>query len=92
MIFIAVLNSTSLNLLQTNSYQAVLITDGQASYAVFTYKCGELQWSGNATIGFYTDGKFYQNHFLSGTIGAKDIACLNSPDSSRSNIVYQLCT
>ena len=77
--------------LQLNSYQAVLITDGQASYAVFTYKCGMLEWSANATIGFNTDGTLYRNHYLSGSSSAVNIACLNSLDSPWSSVVYQLC-
>ena len=49
-----------------------------------------MGWSGNATIGFSAAGNFYQNHYLSGTLDAKSIACLNSTISMRSNIIYQL--
>jgi len=49
-----------------------------------------MLWSGNATIGFNTDGSFYQNHIFSGTSHAKDIACLNSPLSMWSNVLFQL--
>lgn len=75
---------------QTNTYQGIVATDGQQSYALFTYRCDLMLWSGNATIGFNTDGSFYQNHILSGTSDAKDIACLNSPLSMWSNVLFQL--
>ena len=75
--------------MQTNTYEGIIITNGQQSYAVFTYKCGQLEWSGGATIGFNAAGNFYQNHHLSGTY-AKNIACLNTPVTSWTNIIYQL--
>ena len=31
---------------QTNSYQAIVISDGIETYAVFTYSCDKLQWAG----------------------------------------------
>lgn len=31
---------------QTNSYQAIVISDGIQTYTVFTYNCGMLQWVG----------------------------------------------
>ena len=34
-----------------SSFQAVLATDGQVSYAVFIYECGSMNWGG-ATIGW----------------------------------------
>ena len=76
-------------IIQTNTYQGILITNGQQSYALFTYQCGQLGWSGGATIGFSAAGNFYQNHCLSG-INARNIACLNSPGSTWTNVIYQL--
>lgn len=75
--------------MQTNSYQGIVITNGQQSYALFTYQCGQLGWSGDATIGFSAEGKLFQNHYLSGTY-AKNIACLNSGVTIWSNVIYQL--
>ena len=76
-------------LLQTNTYQGILITDGYQSFAVFTYQCGLLQWHGGASIGFNGDeGKFYQNYHAA---DIDDVACSNSPTSPWSNIIYQLC-
>ena len=51
-----------------------------------------MGWSGGsaASIGFDTDGSFYQNHFLSRSINARDVACSNSPDTEWSFLIYQL--
>ena len=73
---------------QGNTFQGILITDGWRSYAVFTYKCGLLEWSGGATIGFYAEGDFYMNHPLSG-VNSTQIACVNG-DLLWSNVVYSL--
>ena len=72
--------------IQENTYQAILITDGTYSYAVFTYKCGLLEWGDDATIGFNAPGGFYHNHELS----YPGIDCVNYPNSNWSNIVYLL--
>jgi len=77
-------------LLQTNTFQAVLITDGLQSYAVFTYKCGLMQWSGGAGIGFNTDSRLYKNHYLSTAVNTNMIACQNSPTSNWANVIYTL--
>ena len=64
----------------------ILITDGTYSYAVFTYNCNLMEWSGSATIGFTAGSSYYDNHDPS----TSDVACLNSPDSNWTNIVYLL--
>lgn len=68
-----------------------MITNGQMSYSVFTYKFGLMGWSGGATIGYNTDGNFYWNHFLSGTDNTNDVAKLHSSGQEWSNIVSPLC-
>ena len=73
--------------LQNNTFQGILITNGSRSYAVFTYKCGLLEWSGGATIGFYAEGDFYMNHPLSG-VNSTQIACVNG--GLWNNVVYSL--
>ena len=40
---------------QTSTFQAVLITDGTESYAVFIYECDRLGWDG-AVIGWAETG------------------------------------
>ena len=78
-------------LLQGNSFQVVLVTDGVRSYAVFTYKCGELHWANyNASIGFSASSSFFANHPLSRQSNVNSIACLNSPTSQWSNVLYQI--
>ena len=48
------------------------MTDTFRTYAVFTYKCGDIQWSGlnqnqGAVIGFDAEGNYFGNHPLSGS-------------------------
>jgi hypothetical protein len=76
---------------KNNSYQAVLVTDGaEKSFAIFTFKCGSLGWSGRrSTIGFNARGEVWANHPLSGQRYSNAIACLNS-HSVWNNIVYDL--
>ena len=80
-----------INFSQTNTYQAIAITDGFQSYAVYTYRCGDLQWPGGATIGYNGGplGGFYENHPLSGD-SANTIACLNAGVTEWSNVIYNV--
>ena len=73
-----------------NIFQAILITNGSQSYAVFTYKCGEMRWSGQATIGFGFSGNIFKHFPLSGTINDTAVACLNMPATNWSNLIYPL--
>ena len=73
-------------LLQENTFQAILITNGTYSYTVFTYQCGLLQWDNGVTIGFNAASEKFDNHNPSG----KEVACLNTPNSDWTNIVYLL--
>lgn len=75
---------------QVNSYQAIVITNGTESFAVFTYQCGAMAWHGSATIGFNSGGAFFENHPLSGTRNANSIACENSKLAVWTNVVYKL--
>ena len=57
---------------QTNSYQAVLVKSELRSYAIFTYQCGDIQWSNlngdgaSAVVGYNAAGKNFFNHEASG--------------------------
>lgn len=76
-----------------NSYQAIVITNGRQTFAVFTYNCGLLQWTGfgvHAVVGFNAFGELFENHVLSGSLDIGDIACVNEPCSEWSNQVYQI--
>ncbi len=75
---------------KTNTFQAVLTTDGSLAYAVLVYNCDNMQWSGDATIGFNSDGSFFNNYDMSGTPTANLVACRNQPDSVWSSIIFQL--
>ena len=66
-----------------------MITDGNSSFAVFTYRCDLLGWSRGATIGYNAAGDFFANHDFSGD-SAERIDCINLPVSNYSNVVYQL--
>ena len=49
-----------------------------------------MTWSGDVGIGINGDGRFYANHVLSKSENAHQIACMNSPNSEWSNVLYQL--
>lgn len=56
-------------ILQTNNFQAVVITNTTHTYYLFNYICGEMQWSGvdndMAVVGYTLPGS-YRNHPSSG--------------------------
>ena len=66
------------------------MTDGVQSYALFTYRCGEMEWSGGATIGFGASDELHSNLRLSDSFRAVAVACLNSPTTEWSNLLYKL--
>ena len=63
-----------------------MITDGNYSYTVFTYMCGLMEWDRGATIGFNAASGRYANNDPS----SSDVACVNSPESELSNVIYRL--
>ena len=67
-----------------------MVTDGTNSFAIFIYQCGDLQWPGNATIGFGAGSEFVSNHWLSGSQNVTSIACFNSPDNQFFALLYVL--
>ena len=84
----AYIGSHIVSILQTNSFQAVIVTDAIATYAIFTYKCGLLNWMDyQASIGYSISSTFYHNHPLSNTNNVNDIACLNTTTSGWSNLI-----
>ena len=66
--------------LDTSTFQAVLITDGYDSYAVFIYQCGGMGWGG-AEIGWQASRQDVDEHQLSGRESAQ-IGCEYSTNSS----------
>ena len=71
----------------TSTFQAVLITDGSDSYAVFIYQCGGMGWGG-ATIGWSYSISLYEEHSLSEGSNSDDIGCRYSSTSSA--IIYDV--
>lgn len=67
-----------------------MITDGVDSYAVFTYRCGDMNWAYRPTIGFNAAGDYFVNHPNTGSSSGEEIACLNSPISQWYNLVYEI--
>ena len=75
---------------QENTWQAILISNGTDSYAIFTYHCGDINWSRSTVIGYNAAGVVYMNHPLSGGSLPGDLDCRNAPDSNWTNILYNL--
>ena len=84
-------NDSCIRILQNNTYQTVMVTDGNTSFAIFIYRCGDLQWTRHgATIGFGASFEFVSNHWLSGSQNVTSIACLNTPDSQFFSLLYKV--
>ena len=75
--------------LSTSTFQAVLITDGSASYAVFIYECGGMGWGG-AVIGWADSETAYERHPLSGDFFSTNVGCEFS--FSYSALLYRIGT
>ena len=70
-----------------NTFQAVVITSGFQSYAVFIYQCGDLNWGNTATIGFKADSDYFANH-PSSQSAANSVDCQGS--DSWSTVIYEM--
>ena len=85
------LHRTLLYTLQSNTYQAVVVTDGSSTYTVFTYLCNDLD---NTTlggrIGYYNDSCNFVEHEFSLAQMSFMVACANEEETPWSNIVYHL--
>ncbi len=74
---------------QTNTYQAVVITDGASTHTLYTYTCKELEWSTigseSAVVGYNAGGDYFDNHRSSGyyTVG-NDVACVIEAETASS--------
>lgn len=76
---------------QPNTFQLAVATDGKSSYAVLTFKCGDLNWVARvASIGFTADQNPHANYNFSRTAAVNNVSCLNLPLSNWSNVVYQI--
>lgn len=67
--------------MQVNSYQTTIVSDVIRTYAVFSYMCGEIQWSAlgrnkAAVVGYNSEANFFENHPLSGLSNIGDtVSC-----------------
>lgn len=78
-------------LLQNNTVQGLFITNGTKTYAVFTYKCEYLDWSGHAVIGFNAAGDYFEYHPLSELSTSNLVACVHQWNGSEwNNVIYDL--
>jgi len=67
-----------------------LTTNGTKSYAVYTFKCGELLWSGPAAIGYNAPPNKYYNHPITeAPLPADEIACVHQ-DSMWNNVIIDI--
>ena len=67
-----------------------MVTDGTDSFAIFIYQCGDLEWSGGATIGFSASSELFSNHRLSRSPIITSIGCLNALDDQFFTVLYGL--
>ena len=74
---------------QRNTFQGILVTNYTRSFAIFTYFCGDLEFSNSAQIGFFLEDGFQAIHPATSR-GPKSIACLNTPVSPWVNVVYEI--
>ena len=77
---------------QTNSssFQAVLASQGKKTYAIFTYKCGLLDWNRtNVLVGFSASNTLFAKFPLSRQL-QPSIDCFSSQTSNWSNIAYEI--
>ena len=69
-----------------------MITNLEQSYAIFTYNCGQLEWSGLdvfATIGYNSPSdSTFANHRFTGLQDTTEIAC--NPNPIINNVIYQI--
>ncbi len=70
-----------------------MITDGETTYAVYTYNCGSLQWGGSffffARVGYNAFGTA-DNYPFSGTPTVADQISCRCQDPPWFNIIYEL--
>ena len=78
-----------IDILQHNSFQAVLVTDGHNSYCLFIYHCGLLT-TRQAAIGYTATGNFFLSHPNSQMYNSIEVACSNSPGSEWNTLLYPI--
>lgn len=87
-------------IIQTNTYQAVVISDGTETYSIFTYNCEQLHWIGEvgnyASVGFNVLSNMenfpsFANHDLSRTPNVGMLACNHTSQGVPwTNTIYRI--
>ena len=76
---------------QGSNFQAMVATNGNLSYAVFTYLCGSGLFGGSNTgVGFSAGPNLFANYPLSRQPNVRDIACVNQTCPPWTNVVYKI--
>ena len=78
--------------IQKASFQGVLATDHERSFAIFIYKCEDenARFSNRATIGYVTRDGGYANHEATFSNNPYSISCLDYPASQWTNVSYEI--
>ena len=69
---------------QTNTYQVILVKSGLKGYVIFTYQCGDIQWSNlngrgaSAVVGYNAGEEVFFNYEASGFPFVGDIISCSS--------------
>ena len=49
-----------------------------------------MKWDGSAKIGWQANPGLYDSHRMSGAANAKDVACINTPVTFSSTVVFKI--
>ncbi len=76
--------------MQTNTFQGVIVTDTFRTYYVFTYVCGDMEWSGQGTetaiVGYNSNGDYFKNHEANGLADINEIiSCIDSTNGGETD-------
>lgn len=74
--------------MQTNNFQAIVVTNISHTYCIFNYICGEMEWSGFgediAVVGYIASNTLFTNNPSSGFPSINDsVSCLAMMRSKR---------
>ena len=68
-----------------------MITDGYStSYAVFIYRCGDINWAGNAVVGYRAVGSVFDMNPASYSDNVLTLGCNNTRTYPWENLIYRL--
>ena len=82
--------------LQRNTFEGILITDGDStSYAVFIYRCGDINWSRDnsfnfGVVGYRAVGSLFETNPASSSDDVLMLGCNNNETHPWENLIYRL--